>query len=351
MKTENKEKDMLISQLKAHIFELEQHEKDYDNLNHKFRSLQNDAAILNEEKLRLEYELRQRTENLSKTVGDLRADNENLQLTLNEKMAMNKKLYNDNASLLKSLDIKSAENIELRERLSDFSVQDARLLDEKTALERMVRDLTDVKSTQKIEITKLLEDNRNLSKMLQDSDKQVKTLETERAKLYAKNDEFSFEIKNLNGKLKSKEENLNFNSRQLEENKSTQFKLTQTLKDYEKQIESQKNDLNNLNFSLQKERSLRLDAEKTIEHLNVLLNDRDREINRLMSELDTSRVLNQRVTDEKLRSSSDNERLKNHIIILTEQNEKVSNLISSMPILFNISNSIKLNSLFTIVNC
>ncbi len=329
---------MLISQLKAHIFELEQHEKDYDILNHKFRNLQNDAAILNEEKIRLEYELRQRTENLSKSVGDLRADNENLQLTLNEKMAMNKKLYNDNASLLKSLDLKAAENVELRERLSETSAQSAKLMDEKAALERMLRDLNDVKSTQKIEITKLLEDNRNLSKMLQDSDKQVKMLDAERVKLYAKNDELLFEVKNLSGKLKTKEENFTFSSRQLEEAKTNNFKLTQTLKDYEKQIDSQRNEINNLNFSLQKERSIRLDGEKTNEHLNLLLNERDREINRFISELDTSRALNQRVTEEKLRSISDSERLKNHIIILTEQNEKVS-LSDQYKYLFEFENS------------
>jgi hypothetical protein len=42
MKLDSADKDILISQLKAHIFELEQHEKNYDNLNHKYRSVQNE---------------------------------------------------------------------------------------------------------------------------------------------------------------------------------------------------------------------------------------------------------------------------------------------------------------------
>ena len=271
----------------------------------------------------MEYEVRQRTENLGKQIGDLRVDNENLQLTLNEKMAMNKKLYTDNGNLLKSLDLKSSENIDLRERLGDCSVQNSNLQDDKAALERMMRDLDEVKSTQKVELTKLLEDNRNLTKMLQDSDKQIKQLDSERDKLFSRNDELSFEVKNLSGKLKSKEDNLAFTTRQLEETKASNFKLTQTLKDYEKQLDSQRNEISGLNFSLQKERGVRFDSEKSNEHLNILLNERDREINRLLSELDTSRALNQRVTEEKLRSNSDNDRLKNHILILTEQNEKV----------------------------
>ncbi len=42
MKLENNDKDILISQLKAQIFELEQNEKNFQGLNQKFRSLQNE---------------------------------------------------------------------------------------------------------------------------------------------------------------------------------------------------------------------------------------------------------------------------------------------------------------------
>ena len=48
-------------------------------------------------------------------------------------------------------------------------------------------------------------------------------------------------------KLKSKEENLAFTTRQLEETKASNFKLTQTLKDYEKQLDSQRNEISGLN--------------------------------------------------------------------------------------------------------
>ena len=46
----------LISQLKSQIFDLEQNQKSYEALQTKFKSLSNDASILNEEKMRLEYE-------------------------------------------------------------------------------------------------------------------------------------------------------------------------------------------------------------------------------------------------------------------------------------------------------
>ena len=79
---ESKEKDMLISQLKAHIFELEQHEKDYDSLNHNYKQLQNDYSLLNEAKIRLEYELKQKDDDFNKKMCELRSENENLRLKL-----------------------------------------------------------------------------------------------------------------------------------------------------------------------------------------------------------------------------------------------------------------------------
>ncbi len=42
-------------------------------------------SLVNEEKLRLEYDLKQRTESLSKQISDLRSENENLQLNYNDK--------------------------------------------------------------------------------------------------------------------------------------------------------------------------------------------------------------------------------------------------------------------------
>jgi hypothetical protein len=41
-RAETSEKDLLISQLKAEVFELQQNEKSYNNLNLKYRNLQNE---------------------------------------------------------------------------------------------------------------------------------------------------------------------------------------------------------------------------------------------------------------------------------------------------------------------
>lgn len=124
--------------------------------------------------------------------------------------------------------------------------------------------------------------------------------------------------------MKSREENLTYIQRQLEDAKISIAKLQATLKEYEKQLDHQRSDVSSLNNNLQKERAGRIEAEKNNEQLQILLSERDREINRFVNELDNSRGLNQRISEEKLGLNAENERLKNHIMILTEQNQKVN---------------------------
>ena len=77
----SKDKDMLISQLKAKIFELELHQKDYDMLNERYAQLQNEFSSLNDIKLQLECEKKMQDEELNSHISELQSENENL-LTL-----------------------------------------------------------------------------------------------------------------------------------------------------------------------------------------------------------------------------------------------------------------------------
>ena len=69
-------KDKKISQLRAKLYDLKQREKDYDSLNQRYKQLQNDYSILNEAKLRLEYEIRQRESEYNRRITDLKGENE-----------------------------------------------------------------------------------------------------------------------------------------------------------------------------------------------------------------------------------------------------------------------------------
>ena len=320
---ESKEKDMLISQLKAHIFELEQHDKDYDTLNHKYRQLQNDCTLLNEAKLRLEYELRQKDENYNKQICDLRNENENLQLGYNEKLSVNKKLFAENDSLSKQLDMKNEEIRELTDRLNELLAQLDRSQEDRAALERHIQGLNDVKIFQKTEITKLIEDNKKLSKICQDQDRSMKLSEQECHKLASKLDETNYDLKNVTGQLRSREENLNFTQGQLEENKNLNLKLQSTIRDYERQFENMRNDIDGLKNNLLREKQSRNEEEKRGEQLEGIIQERERELNRLGNDIENMKVMNQRISDDKMNGQIENDKLKNHIMVLTQQNQKL----------------------------
>ena len=314
---------MLISQLKAHIFELEQHDKDYDTLNQKYRQLQNDCTLLNESKLRLEYELRQKDENYNKQICDLRNENENLQLGYNEKLSVNKKLFAENDTLSKQLDMKNEEIRELSDRLNELLAQLDRSQEDKAALERHVQGLNDVKMSQKTEIAKLIEDNKKLSKICQDQDRSMKLSEQERQRLASKLDETNYDLKNITGQLRSREENLNFTQGQLEENKHLNLKLQSTIKDYERQFDNMRNDIDGLKNNLLREKQSRNEEEKRGEQLEGIIQERERELNRLGNDIENMKVMNQRISDDKMNGQIENDKLKNHIMVLTQQNQKL----------------------------
>lgn len=236
---------------------------------------------------------------------------------------MNRKLYNDNSNLVKTLELKEHEIADLHERVNGLLSQNNRLNEDKIILERNVSSLQDIRDNQKDEISKLIEDNKKLVRLVNDNDKTIKNLENERIKQMSRIEELTFDLKNTNGKLISREENLAYTQKLLDEAKSSNTKLQYNLKDAEKQIDLLRSDNNGLSFNLQKEKSGRLDSEKTVDQLQLLVAEREREINRYISDLDASRMTNNRISEEKYMLASENERLKNHIMTLTEQNQKV----------------------------
>ena len=91
--------DSTISNLKTHLFDLEQQEKDYNALSQKLVQLKKEFASLSNIKNKLEQELKQKDDSYNQRIESLRGENENLQLSFNEKLALNKKLFTNNDAL------------------------------------------------------------------------------------------------------------------------------------------------------------------------------------------------------------------------------------------------------------
>jgi chromosome segregation ATPase len=323
VKVGNKEKDMLIAQLNAHIQELEQQEKDYDLLNQKFRQLQNEYSLLKDNKLRLEYELKQRDEAYNKKICDLRGENENLQLGFNEKISVGKKLLSDNDVLGKQLDMKNAEICDLNNKINDLSAQLRLGLNDKDCLEQKVQQLTEDKNNQKIEIDKLFEDNKKLSQIRQEQERNLKIGEQDRLNLASKINENNCEINNLNDKLRSHMSNIDQLQNKLDNSTALNCNLQNTIKDFERQINNFRSDNDNLKTNLLKEKAIRADEEKRNEELNQMINDRERRIGLLNQEYEQGKRIHQQISCDNNGFQIENDKLKSHIQVLTCQNQKL----------------------------
>jgi chromosome segregation ATPase len=225
---------------------------------------------------------------------------------------------------MKTLDSRNEDINDLRDRIEEIMAHNSKLQDEKVSLDRMVQNLNDIKSSQKAEIAKYIDDNQKLSRICQDQDKSLKANAMEISKLLTKNDELAFELKNFQGRLKSREADLNYAHKQIEDAKTTINKLQMDVRERDKQIELNRNDLSTLTGNHNLERQARLEAEKANEDLTEAIHERDREISRLHKEIDSHRSSNQRLGEDKSYLGAENDKLKNHIIMLTEQNQKVN---------------------------
>jgi len=323
MRFSSPDKDVMISQLKNQVFEFEQNEKNFSSLQAKYRGMQNDFSLVSEEKIRLEYELKQRTELLNKQIAELRNDNDNLQSNLNEKLALNKRLYNDNNNLFRTLESRNAEIEALREQLADCDDSNSILKEEKSNLEKTVINLTDVKKSNEVTINKYLNEIDSCNKICEEQDGLIKNLNDEKSDLLGRIDELNFELKNTFGKLKSKEDALSFVQRQFEDSSKNISKLEIQLRELEQNLGRTKIELNNSNNSQSKERALRIESEKNGEKLEMIIKERTNEIKRLSNDLDGSRIMIEKLNSEKGRLLGEIERYKSHIVILTEQNQRV----------------------------
>ena len=152
--------DSTISSLKTRLFDLEQQEKDYNALSQKLAQLKKEFAILSNTKNKLDQELKQRDDSYNQRISNLRGENENLQLSYNEKLSLNKKLFTENDELEKEIEARDAEINDLKNKLRDLNNQLGQSLVDKGDLENQVQKLKNIKNSQINEINKLTNDCR-----------------------------------------------------------------------------------------------------------------------------------------------------------------------------------------------
>ena len=315
--------DSTISNLKSRLFDLEQQEKDHNALAQKLAQLKKEFQILNSTKNRLEQELKQKDDTYNQRICSLRSENENLQLSYNEKLSLNKKLFTENDALEKEIEDRDAELNDLKNKLKDMNNQLGQSLVDKGDLENQVQKLKNIKNSQINDINKLTKENKNLSEIVKDQDNKLQKFQDEIAIMTNKSNENDADIQNLNIKLRSFMDDISNTQNVLNKNNLDNRDLDDKLRELNCQCENLKCENANLNNTILKEKSLRADKERQNQNLNNIINDHDIQINDLTDKYNTLNAMYSQATNDSKNSQIQNDKLKEHIMVLTQQNQKL----------------------------
>ena len=336
-------KSLKISQLKSQLIQLEEDDKVYNDLLQKYRQLQNEYQLINEAKLHLEYELRQKNETTNKILNDLKCQNVDLTNELNEKNSIYQKLSADNQNLFHNLEDRKKENEAFCKTVADNENMINHINQDKAQCEHDAMILNDTTKKNQDDIQNLCHqlDCLKLKSKNQNDELNAKTIEMN------SNQKCLNDVKcdnaNLNNKINLKSSSLDTIQKQLAVANQSIVELQNELSLLEQDHSRGKDQLDNLKANFQNEHGKRVQAENDNVKLEAILKDRDDTVNRLTCINEALKSDRDKLVATKSKLMSDVERYKNHIIVLTDQTEKLTNelqrIIDEDTELYNLNNA------------
>ena len=336
-------KSLKISQLKSQLVQLEEDDKAYNDLLQKYRQLQNEYQLINEAKLHLEYELRQKNETTNKILNDLKAQNMDLTNELNEKENIYKKLYADNTNLFRNLEERKKENenfckvVEENENMINHITQD------KAQCEHDAMLLNETSKKNENDIQNLCNqlENLKLKSRAQNDELTKKNLEmnnNQKCLNEVKNDNA-----NLNNQINLKISSLDTIQKQLTIANQSIMDMQNELNNLEKSHSLGLNQLENIKINFKNEHEKRVQAENDNVRLEGILKDKEDNMNKLSSINGQLKADRDKLVVTKNKLLDDLDKYKNHIMILTEQTEKLTDelqrIIDEDSELYNLNNA------------
>ena len=336
-------KSLKISQLKSQLIQLEEDDKAYNDLLQKYRQLQNEYQLVNEAKLHLEYELKQKNETTNKILNDLKCQNVDLTNELNEKNTIYKKLYADNTNLFRNLEDRKKENENFCRTVADNENMINHISQDKAQCEHEAMVLNDTSKKNESDIQNLCSqlDSLKIKSKNQNDELNAKNIEMNNNQKCL--NEVKSDNANLNNQINLKNSSLDTIQKQLTLANKSIVDLQNELSNLEKDHCRGKDQLENLKVNFQNEHSKRIQAENDNVRLEGILKDRDDTVNRLNCVNEALKSDREKLIATKSKLMSDVDRYKNHILVLTQQTEKLTNelqrIIDEDTGLYNLNNA------------
>ena len=298
---------------------------------------------MNNAKLHLEYELKQKTENDNKTLHDLKCQNIELTNELEEKNSIYEKLYQDNTNLLNDLDKRKKENENFCKTVMDNDKAINILSEEKSQYEKDAYELDNTAKKNENDINKLCNelDSLKLKNKSQNDALAKKNIELNNNQKIL--NDLKSTNENLNSQINLKNSSLDTVQNQLNIANKSILDLQNEINNLEQTYHLGKDQLQKLQIDFQNEHTKRLQAEDDNVKLESILKDRDDAVQKLTCVNESLKSDRDKLINGKNKLMADVELYKNHILTLTEQTEKLTNelerIISEDNELYNINNN------------
>ncbi len=327
---DSNEKDMIISNLKNKLFQLEESEKNYSDLMSKYRRLDSEYQLLQESKIRLEYELKQKTEQNNQIISQLRTQNENIYNEINDKDYTNKRLINDNNNIFKQIEDKKFEYGTLLNKVNGNETAINQLTIDKTEGEQKIETLKNTMNQNESNINNLTKELENLKQVTKDLNDNIKNTTNDLINHQKELDDIKFDNEDLNDQLKGKENNLDLTQKNLDLANQHLFQMTTDYRNINETIDIERKKIFELQKNFDNEKALRGAAETNNKKLEELLHEKNDELNNisLMNKSLKDNLNHAQNSNKKL--SDDGERYKNYIMILNEQTQKLTDQLENI---------------------
>ena len=329
-------KSMKISQLKAQIAQLDDNDRAYNALLQKYCQLQNEYQLLNDSKIHLEYELRQKNETTNKILNDLKCQNMDLTNELSNKNNIYQKLTADNTNLFHNLDERKKENENFLRTVSENENLINHITQEKINFEHDAMVLNDANKKNEENIKNLCDQLNCLKLKNQNQNDELNSKNIELNDNQKCLNEIQCDNTNLNNQINLK------NSQLVLANKSI-ANLTAEINAKRDEYEKGKVQLQSLKINFQNEHDKRIKAENDNVKLEGILKESEDTLNKLNYLNNTLKCDRSKLCEDKTNLLNDLEKYKNHAMILTDQTEKLTNelqkIIDEDTGLYNLNNS------------
>ena len=314
-----------LSQLKVQVFELDQGRRNYENLLAKFHKLQEDIDNIIKVKNQHEISLRQQESDESNLlIADLKAKNENLFNELNEKIALNKKLYNENNALFRELESRKKENKCLQDEICKQEEILRNLTYEKDSIEKKVFNLSKIKEKQELDLINFKEEINQLNFKNDDQNNMIKNRSGQNINIYNQLNEEKILNKNLIFELRDKESNVMNNQQKLNVLNENINRLQSEVDNLTNCINKNNNDISVINDNLINETNALNQLISDNSNMNNNIHDREIEIKNITNENETLKQDNKILNDDANKINNIVEIYKKHLILLVIQNKKIA---------------------------